>query len=348
MRHGYTDINITEFAKIIMDEFIGVPSTRKIKKKLNMGSDNAGRVQAKIKELLMSKKNNNVKITGLKKEDDEINVDQIFNSLLSKQDELEDRLHKKYNQKIEIKEKKAFSISCISDCHIGNPGVDYRALRDDCERINATDGMYAILAGDLHDNWIIKGLQFLQQQQAVNFPTEIALVKWLFQTLNNSLVGYVSGNHDNWTKKLAGWDFLKDCICGESLYGSDEINFTIHADNVNEKYKIRHNFKGKSIYNPTHGMERDLKFGDDIWDVAVQGHTHTGTLLRESIYKHKKRFCVLLGTYKFYDAFQEQIGFPRTLRNNGCMTIVYDQEGQKYFFDNTTQAEKYLRYLRGE
>jgi len=343
---AYTDDQLREFAQQVINEYKQCVSTKKITKMLGVGTGVSVKIQNKIKEILLDEKNKNVTITGITTENDVIDVDKVFSQLLENQKQIENKIEKKYNQTIEINERKAFAISCISDCHIGNPGVDYRALKADCELISRTAGMYAILAGDLHDNWIIKGLQFLQQKQAVDFPTELALVKWLFQTLNNSLVGYVSGNHDNWTKKLAGWDFLKDSICGKSLYGSDEINFTLLADNVNEKYKIRHNFKGSSIYNPTHGMERDLKFGDDIYDVAVQGHTHNGTLLRESIYKMKKRYCILLGTYKFVDAYQEQGNFPRTLRNNGCMTIVYSQDGCKFFFDDTTQAAEFLQYLR--
>lgn len=255
---------------------------------------------------------------------------------------------KRYHQSISIADKKPIAIAFLSDFHCGNPHCDYEGLEMDIRTVEETEGLYAITTGDYHDNWINHSLMHLQQHQCMPLSNEITMVRDIFHRLSGKLLAVVAGNHDNRTQKLAGFDHIEDMLSGAKLlYDSGEISFSLKVHGNILKMKCRHSFKGHSIYNPTHGAEKDLRFGDSEWDVAVSGHHHVGTLFREFIHRDEKRCVVMVGAYKYHDSYGRLMNFPRTY-SRGCGGMLLLPDGQRFFADNLQLIALLLEKFREE
>lgn len=240
---------------------------------------------------------------------------------------------------------KPFAIAFISDLHIGSQGTDYVSLRRDAETVRDTDGMYAVFHGDGIDNWIIPKMQGLQRGQAMPFDDELALFRAWLLTIEKKLLVVVAGNHDNWTTKLAGFDWLKSITPTTALYDPQQITFDIsHGDN-RVRICVRHKWRGSSILNPTHAMERSAR--DIDADIYVGGHTHIGTLFRSFTVRGQDRIAVLTGTYKTEDSFGRELGLPDT-QHRGCGAVVFDTDGSMTWIRNLDEAARYLKFKQQE
>lgn len=238
-----------------------------------------------------------------------------------------------------------FAIAFLSDLHIGSSGTDYIALRRDAETIRDTEGMYAVFHGDGIDNWIIPKMQGLQRGQVMPFDDELALFKAWITTISSKLLVVVAGNHDNWTTKLSGFDWLKSITPQHALYDPQQITFDIHFGDSAVRFCVRHKWRGNSILNPTHALERGAR--DIDADIYVGGHTHIGTLFRSFVVRDRDRIAVLTGTYKVSDAFGREIGVPDSM-HRGCGAVVFDTDGSMTWIRNLDEASRYLRFKQQE
>ena len=250
------------------------------------------------------------------------------------------------NQSITINSD-AFALVILSDVH-GGAKSDYAQIETDIKMIRDTPDMYCILAGDLTDNFIIGKLQSLQKFQSTTFDDEIRFIEWFIGVLESSLIAFVSGNHDGWTRKVSAYDHLRKLLKNTPcLFDNNEVRFKLKYSNYSEDWLVRHKMKWSSIFNPTHGGEVMWERGEKPFDVVVSGHTHIGSLYREFVKHDKKRSSILLGTYKLRDEFQVECGFGRTHSGSrGSAALVYDQQGNKHWCDNIPMAVDLLNYFK--
>jgi len=288
---------------------------------------------------------NKVEVEGLTP-DEVPDGKEVLKDLIDKQGDVEKHVARRYAQKITIKDNKPIGIAMFSDLHFGGSGVDYKAIEADTKLVKDTDGFYAMGAGDYIDAWLGR-LAHVQREQAVGFDEEIALLEHWFDEINEKMLVVVGGNHDIRIKNFGGIDYIKRILrgCTHLLYDADECVFTINLQKASWKFKIRHAWMGSSIYNATHGMERDPRFGDDDFDVGIGGHTHRGTLFREFMFHHRKRLAVLLGTYKFYDRYPIRLGFPRSPEQCSGALILYP-DGRLDHCPDLITAARFLEFLR--
>lgn len=92
----------------------------------------------------------------------------------------------------------------MADTHLGGVGVDYEAIDRDIDLVLATPGAYIIAVGDLLDNFIIGKLLALQMHTPFTINSKWALMQRCSGAWPSSPA--VGGNHDNWTRLLAGID----------------------------------------------------------------------------------------------------------------------------------------------
>jgi predicted phosphodiesterase len=236
-----------------------------------------------------------------------------------------------------------FALAFLSDLHIGSAETDHMAIRNDAEIVANTDGMYAIFHGDGIDNWIVPKLTGKQRSQAVPFDIEVALLKAWLTTLGSKLIAVVAGNHDNWTYKMSGIDYLESITPPNAVYNQHQGFIDVQWDNKTLRLCIRHSWKGYSMYNPTHAMERASKEVDA--DVYVGGHTHIGTLFRSFTVRGRDRLAVITGTYKMQDGYGVELGLPAPA-HRGCGAVVVDIDGSMVWFRELAPAQKYLKFLR--
>jgi predicted MPP superfamily phosphohydrolase len=238
-----------------------------------------------------------------------------------------------------------FAIVFLSDLHIGSSGVDYRQAKTDAETVKNTPNMYAVFHGDGIDNWIIPKMAGLQRGQLIPFDREIALFKAWLCTLDEKLIAVVAGNHDNWTTRMSGIDWLKDVVAPTALYNSQEMIFDLNFGDNSIRICVRHKWRGTSIHNPTHGIERASK--DIDADVYVGGHTHIGTLFRSFVVRQKYRIAVLTGTYKQNDSYALELNVPECM-HPGSGAVIIDTDGSMTWTQNIQEAARYVAFKNAE
>lgn len=272
---------------------------------------------------------------------------EVMEKLIENQDYVESQIERRYTQKVMLPGDKPVGIVPMGDLHMGNKGVDYKMIQHDVNLIKNTDGLYAIGTGDYNDYWIGK-LAHIQAQQPIPIDQEFALVDWFFSELEGKLVAVAGGNHDaGRSMRHANIDVIKNMLCGaELLYDKDEICFIMGLGEARWRFKIRHIWRGRSIYNDTHGIEIDPKFGEDWFDVGIGSHTHRGTLFREFYFHRKRLLAMLTGTYKFHDRYAVEMGYPRS-PDDATGALILFPDGRLEMCRSVETAVDWLKFLRG-
>ena len=236
-----------------------------------------------------------------------------------------------------------YGIAFLSDLHFGSPYTDYAQAKSDAIAIASTPGLYAVFHGDGIDNWILPKMAGLQRGQAMPFDDEMAMFKDWLGMLGRKLLVVVAGNHDNWTYTLSGIDFLKNLVNPMTLYDQHQAIFDIIAGQHQMRFAVRHKWRGQSILNPTHGMERAAR--DIDADVYVGGHTHIATLARYFTVRDRDRLAILTGTYKRWDSYGHALGLPPS-QHSGAGVLVVDPRKGHTFIRDVAEASDYLTWKR--
>jgi len=218
---------------------------------------------------------------------------------------------------------KPFGLAYLSDCHFGDPCTDYVALRQDAETIGKTPRLWAGFHGDGINNWIAGRLQALQREEIVPLDAEIVLFRDWLEMIGPCLLWVVSGNHDNWTRKLSGLDLPRTLLRGTRvLYHRAQVRFTLCYGERRLRFKVRHRWRGSSVFNVTHGIEVSWERGGDDFDVGIGGHTHQMTVCRPFGRHGAERYAVLTGTYKVADGYGDELGLAPSM-GRGCGAQVF-------------------------
>lgn len=236
-----------------------------------------------------------------------------------------------------------YGIAFLSDLHFGSPYTDYAQAKADAIAIASTPGLYAVFHGDGIDNWILPKMAGLQRGQAMPFDDEMAMFKDWLGMLGRKLLVVVAGNHDNWTYTLSGIDFLKNLVNPMTFYDQHQAIFDIIAGQHQMRFAVRHKWRGQSILNPTHGMERAAR--DIDADVYVGGHTHIATLARYFTVRDRDRLAILTGTYKRWDSYGHALGLPPS-QHSGAGVLVVDPRKGHTFIRDVAEASDYLTWKR--
>lgn len=242
---------------------------------------------------------------------------------------------------------KPFALAILSDIHAGGK-ADYEAIEADVDIITRTEGMYVGNLGDDTDNFINTKLNWIQKEQPTTFDMETRFLEWLLRRLSGNILFWVSGNHNNWTKKTSGIDFIKEGLKGtHCLYDASQIFFSLKWGDNEQKWLVRHKWKYSSIFNCTHGIETGWERVGKNFDVGCAGHTHIATLCRPFIREEKKRFAILLGTYKLRDNFGRECGYSNSV-GTGSGAFVYHPDGRSFWCEDLLTAKDLLKTWQGE
>ena len=224
---------------------------------------------------------------------------------------LRDSMNRQRNQTIRFPNR-PIAIAFAADNHIGNDGVDYERMFSEAELIADTENMYAINLGDLADNFIVQKLLSLRMFTSTTIPEEWTLVQHYVHFLGPSLLAVVGGNHDGWTKAIAGVDQLQNILAylrPDLLYHSDELLVNIQVGPLSVPARLRHKWRYSSVLNPTHGIERTYERDQaKRFLLGVGAHTHISGLSRQFNAGGQTGLAVICGAYKIYDPFAVRLG----------------------------------------
>lgn len=258
-------------------------------------------------------------------------------------------IDRKASQLVRFDDTPAICLVFAGDQHLGNAGTDYpRAFRE-AELVRDTPGMVAWLMGDLLDNFVIGKLRQARDASTISIPDEWALVRRYLRIIGPKLVGVTSGNHDQWSTMLAGVDYFREVLAGVApgaLYDSDDSRVAVRVGGENGhtfRLRMRHKWRGTSIYSPTHGQERAARWDDDA-DIFVGAHTHAAGVSREFTVGGASKLAVQVGAYKRYDAYARREGFamPNT---STAVAVVLTWDGAMTGFANLELAADFIGSL---
>lgn len=236
-------------------------------------------------------------------------------------------------------------IVCMADLHLGSQGTDYGLLDRDLEIIESSPATYIGLAGDLVDNFIIGTLAALQMHSNITIREEYALARYVLERIKDRLVWSVLGNHESWTRAVAGVDFFASIhneIAPHIIYDRDEANIDVSVGESTYRWRVRHKWRGSSQYNPTHGIEKTAKFdAGNYFDIGVGAHTHVSGLAREFNNGGKTALAVLCGAYKRDDEYARRLGLPQP-NSSTAVAVVLEEDGF-WATSNLKVATNYMR-----
>ena len=205
----------------------------------------------------------------------------------------------------------------MADQHFGAPGVDYPRAFAEAEIVAETPGMYCGTVGDMVDNAIIGRILREQMNHRLNIVDQWALLRRYLRILLPKMKISVGGNHDYWSNALSGVDYFRDVvghIAPGALYDGDDSAFVLQVGQSEWSVRMRHKWRGSSIYNPTHGIERAAKWDQDF-EIGVGAHNHTDGVVRFFSIGNLEGVAVQCGTYKVIDGYAKRGGFPKSGRS---------------------------------
>jgi len=230
-------------------------------------------------------------------------------------------------------------IAWLADIH-----AEAELLEEDIQTILETPNLYVVLGGDMIDNHI-KHLAAI----VASDRTPDSQWTWLFQLLDRlapKLVAVVSGNHENWSKALTGFDLLKFYTSRflKVPYDADEMGLTIRLKGVSYLAAIRHRYRGGSSATPTLKVKNWWRDGDFDFDVGVICHDHTAGL--EPFVRHGvTRWAVRPGTYQLDSDYAVSEGYHGALPATP-VTIFKPGVRDLHSFLHLNWAAEYLKGLQ--
>jgi hypothetical protein len=206
----------------------------------------------------------------------------------------------------------------FGDPHVDDPGCDIRQLRRHVEIVKATEGMFGANIGDASNNWVGRLAQ-LHGNQSTTAREAWVLVEWMVRAVR--WLYLIGGNHDMWSGDRDPIPFMAKQA--GVLYKPHGVRLALGFPNGREvRINARHDFKGHSMWNPTHGPMKAAQMGPRD-HVVIAGHTHTsGIGAIKDPATGTISHCLRVGAYKVHDDYAQAGGFPDGNFGPAVCTII--------------------------
>jgi hypothetical protein len=201
--------------------------------------------------------------------------------------------------------------------------------------------------GDVTNNWIGR-LAALYGQQSTSAEEAWLLAEWLIQRMRGKILFLVGGNHDGWS---GAGDPLKWITSQQhALYAPSDVRVELRFPNGRTcTINARHDFVGKSQWNPAHGVGKAVQMGE--WDdIAVCGHKHvSGDMTLKNPSDGRVCHAIQVASYKLYDRFAREKGFRDQNISPAAMVVIDPTAtAPEDFIQRFWSIEKGVAYLRAE
>jgi hypothetical protein len=237
-------------------------------------------------------------------------------------------------------------VANMSDWHIGAEGCDIRRLKYDLDLICNHPRVYAALGGDLADNFILDKMASASQASDAQVKVQWRLARYLLRPLldSNSLLWVGSGNHDQWTQKVAHFDPVLDALKDVqvqytgSSFQSEAGYVDLRVGSQTYTFFRKHRpSRFNSSFNRTHWLKQTLRgFLPREWDIGVVEHLHD-MAIETFTYRRKKRIAICTGSYKIEDSYALVGGYYDGGYGVPCV-LLSPRERQLIAFDNIKDA----------
>lgn len=208
---------------------------------------------------------------------------------------------------IAIKTQEPIILCFSGDWHIGGDGTDHTALQNHLRLIRETPHCYVLLMGDYCDNFQPRGTPPATGDQVIPAGPQLRLAAHFFAYVAEKVLGFIEGNHDNWTWKLVGFSYVQaaaERLTKPYLRHGGTVNLKV--GNTEYRIAIRHDFRFKSALNSTNSQRQMFHFTGGA-DIVALGHLHFGEIHHKEI-AGRETIWLRNGTFKVDDDFAYQIG----------------------------------------
>lgn len=248
--------------------------------------------------------------------------------------------------KFECEDTKPIGIAFIGDTHCGSMTTAHELLRSNFELIANTAGMYAVGIGDYIDNFVKFSMASVIIDSETTPDFQQRYFEELLELIEDKVISLISGNHDLWSKGLAGIDVIKRLAESHRIpYAPHQMRIQVELPGVEYSVGIRHKTKSNSAKNAGHGLKTWLREQSDYtYDILCCGHTHES--VSESFWHlGRERFIVRPGSMKVMDDFGLTHGFASAMPTIP-VAILYPSERKILAFSDIRAGAEVLTALR--
>jgi hypothetical protein len=256
---------------------------------------------------------------------DELTREEVWDLMRLRRELAAKRLAQKVQPEVTVRipTDRKYGVVFMSDFHFGNEGTDEEALWEDVELIRSCPQLGVFVGGDGVDNMAVGKLLAVARDNASLSPDlQYVAYRFVLNALVKQILAIGTGNHDAWTKQLAGIDGISPLLADLPIVNTGERSL-IHLYVGEQHYRIfrKHRPVYSSVFNLAHAVQALWRLGTDDFDVGVVEHQHCSYV--GPFYGHGlERLAVRTGSYKTRDGFASEF----TPNNGGIGTpvVVFD------------------------
>lgn len=184
------------------------------------------------------------------------------------------------NAEWSIKTNKPICIVNICDTHIGSWGTDHELVQKVIEEIVNTPNLYVILSGDLIQ-------MAIKMRSVAEVSDNLLPPKWQYKVLESimkeikhKVIAATWCNHAvEREEKQMGYSPTAMLMEDNVIYFNGIGHLKLNVGKQTYNLAVSHLFRGRSMYNPTHGQMRYMRDEAPWVDVCLAGDSHVAGLL---------------------------------------------------------------------
>jgi hypothetical protein len=246
-----------------------------------------------------------------------------------------------------VRSNDPIGIVWMGDPHIDDNGCNWPLLREHCDILSKTVGLYAVNIGDTHNNWVGR-LMSKYADQDMSRDTAFKLIEWFFNHSGVKWLIMLLGNHDVWND---GARILRKIAENTCQMEDWRAQFKLVFPNGREcLIDAAHDFPGHSQWNPLHGLGKASVMGGRA-HIYVAGHRHNWAMSEHECGETGRVYSLLRAKgYKDMDEYATRHGYANQ-KNGASLVSVIDPTAPDVAmvtnFTDVKLAAEYLTYLRG-
>lgn len=237
------------------------------------------------------------------------------------------------------------------DVHLGDEGTDHARAFDEASLISEMPNTSVFLMADLLNNFINPKHTKVRFTAPATIEEEWALLEYyLTQFRPGQIIGAVADEgHDGWTDKLTGYEAFRSILARlapNALYDKFDVRVNLATKGgYTVRARMRHKWRGTSMWNPTQGIEKAARFDQDF-ELGVGAHFHGNGVARTFNVATQTGLAVQVGTYKSLDDYGRELGLPGNNASVTAIAVLFDGLNHTIqAFDNLALAAEVIQAL---
>jgi len=270
--------------------------------------------------------------------------DDLWKAVMEKQKLIEKLEQRQTSASIRVlSDSEYIALVLFADLHVGSAYTDYRQLREDIELVAETPSCYALLLGDLMDNFVIREMDG-KWDDILSPRLQRELCRFVVEKLRPKLLAVLAGDHETFSDWVADYDFIEEIVRGlEGVYMGFGGLLRLQVGEVEYRVAIAHRYRFNSSFNLTHTVKRMLEREWDA-DIGVVAHGHVADI-EEAVMRGQYRILVRTGTYKLYDSYLARKGYWEVKEVRVPVILLNSREKEMIPFLDLRKGLKVLEAL---